>query len=63
MTFTTVSWVIVALLVYAVVVVGAFRYFFIAHGNRASKRKVRDNEGLIRAEKMRVADRMREGRY
>ena len=61
MTYTTVGWITVALLVYAAIVIRAFCYF--ARVDRADKRAVRDNEGITRAEKMRVADRMREGRY
>ena len=61
MTYTTVGWITVALLVYAAIIIVAFRYF--VHVDRAGKRAVRDNEGITRAEKMRVADRMREGRY
>ena len=59
LTYTTVVWIIVALLVYGACVVG----IFVAISRNNAEMGEDNNERIIRAEKMRVADRMREGRY
>ena len=59
LTYTTVGWIIIGLLVYAVCIVAGF----CALSSSGLPEWETDAEQSTREEKERVADRMREGRY
>ena len=60
LTYTTVGLIIGALVIYGVLLVAVFK---LALSNTGVMWCDNHNERLIREEKMRVDDRMREGRY